>query len=1069
MSHNLRLQEEYSAKIPALTLLSAMGWRYIAPHKVFTMRENKNDNLLLKPLLIAHLQKYRFTFQEKSHALDPDTIERLIGILERPDFTSGLLKANENITHHLLYGIGISQFVEGTGKAALTVPLIDWEQPENNDFAFTEEFPVARTQGNSTCRPDIVCFVNGIPLAVIEAKRPDSKTGKPTVKEGISQNLRNQKATYIPKFFAYLQLLMSISGTEAAYGTVGSKEKFWSSWREEKISREELTALKNKSLSSDQKEAILSERQPAKKWFENYISRSLIPDGQDEALVGLLSPDRFLKLIRFYTLFDQFKGKIIARPHQIFGIEGILERLKTKSENPQDRSGVVWQTTGSGKSLTMVLFAHALKLDPALKQSRLIIITDRTDLEKQLSDVFFAGDAVGKHNRGQAKAKTGRDLARKISKGQDRIIFSLIQKFNSAVELETCYNPDPNLIVLVDEARRTQGGAAHQKMRKALPNAALIAFTGTPLLKKQKTARLFGKIIHAYTMKQAVEDKIVTPLLYEERKPDLEINARPIDRGVEKLTASESEAFTAKVKKNFSKPSEIFRAKDRIRLVAEDIAEHLETKIPSDLKGMLCCDSKLSAILYQKEFQRLDQFKTVVVMSPPDTREGHGDIDEDDSPDLQKWWQETVGSKEETKYTNEAKAQIAEDPEVRLLIVVDKLLTGFDEPKIGVLYIDKQLTDHNLLQAIARTNRLHESKLNGLLIDYRGILSELDKALKNYDEHARNQDGLHGFDAKDLEGIYQKLADEYKKLPDFHAALWAVFEGVENKSQMEQLRAVLSPNLVAGEDLNEAKREAFFKALSDFATCLTLANQSTEYFNTPLEERTEYNKTLKQMDALRKIVRQDCGLTIDFTRFEKEMRRLIHQNVSGVEIEEAEGFYEVTRDPSKMTPEGLENEARAMRTQLTKKIEELADDPYAKAYFSDLLKAAIEESKSRFEDPLKKFLKFKSFQEKFEKREMETIPAPLKEKPKPRAYYGIFLQALGDKIKEKETGFWIGLTDQVEKVIEKANAEHSLNPENRKKEIHRQLLPMFVAKLQPLGVEFSEIQEIITKMSDLPA
>ncbi len=323
-----------------------------------------------------------------------------------------------------------------------------------------------------------------------------------------------------------------------------------------------------------------------------------------------------------------------------------------------------------------------------------------------------------------------------------------------AAKQPECYNPSSDIIVLVDEGHRSHGGETHQRMRQALPNAAFIAFTGTPLLHKDKTTNKFGPILHAYTMQRAVEDGTVTPLLYEERIPELGTNAKAIDKWFDRITEGLTDKQKADLKKKFAKKGAVYQSESRIELIAYDISDHFTKNIPDGMKGQLATDSKLSAIRYKKYLDEIGLLSSAVVISPPDTREGHVEVDESQLPELQQWWQDNVGNQNDETYTKEVVRRFAEEDDPQLLIVVDKLLTGFDEPRNAVLYIDKPLRDHNLIQAIARINRLHEKKQFGLLIDYRGILKELDTALEAYQELEERTQG--GFDI-DLSTLFRTL------------------------------------------------------------------------------------------------------------------------------------------------------------------------------------------------------------------------------------------------------------------------------------------------------------------------
>ncbi|HBO4519173.1 TPA: type I restriction endonuclease subunit R, partial [Pseudomonas aeruginosa] len=511
-----KFQEEYSAKLPALALLCNLGWEFLSPEQALSARAGKSDEVVLRDVLREQLAKRRFLFGGNEYPLSPKAIDNLVNEVCSPALNEGLMAANERLYNHLLYGISVTEFVDGK-KASPTVALIDWHNPANNSFIFTEEFRVLRSGGAEARRPDIVCFVNGIPLVVIEAKRPDGNTQKgPTIDEGVSQSLRNQRHDEIPKLFAYSQLLLSINGSDGRYATCGTPAKFWAAWREEDISTSELYTLKNRQLTGVQKAAIFSHRPAADlHWYENLIAGGeLALTGQDQLLISLLSPARLLEMTRFFTLFDKKAGKIVARYQQVFGIKRLIERINQKRKDGGREGGVIWHTTGSGKSFTMVFLSKALILHDSLKQCRIVVVTDRVDLESQLSKTFASGgELAGKKDREAAMATSGTRLAEQIGKGNERIIFSLIQKFNSATKLPQCVNTSADIIVLIDEGHRSQGGENHIRMKQALPNAAFVAFTGTPLLKDDKTTNKFGPIVHAYTMQRAVEDQAVTPLL----------------------------------------------------------------------------------------------------------------------------------------------------------------------------------------------------------------------------------------------------------------------------------------------------------------------------------------------------------------------------------------------------------------------------------------------------------------------------------------------------------------------------------------------------------------------------
>lgn len=1081
-----KFEEEYIAKLPALTLMTNMGWHFLSPQQAMDARDGKPDQVVLRGELRRVLETRRFHYAGKEHPLSEKSIENIISEVCSPALNEGLMQANQRMHNHLVYGITVTEFVDGR-KTSQTIELVDWNNIASNRFLVTEEFRVTRTAGIGSShqdyrKPDIVGFVNGIPMVVIEAKRPVSQGKKgPTLEEGISQNLRNQMHDEIPHLFVYSQILLSVNGNDGRYATCGTPLKFWGGWREEDITDAEMLAVKNKKLSASQISGLFSHRKAADlSWYQNLIAGGqLAVTGQDQMLVSLLLPARLLDMVRLYTLFDKKIGRVIARYQQVFGIKRLTERIKLKNAQGGRQGGVIWHTTGSGKSLTMVLFSKALLLDESLKACRFIIVTDRVDLQSQLSNNFVSGGQLaGKHDFRNAMATSGARLAEQIGKGKERIIFSLIQKFTSATEMPECFNDDPNIVVLIDEGHRSQGGENHIRMTLALPKAAFVAFTGTPLLKQDKTTKKFGPIVHAYTMQRAVEDKAVTPLLYEERQPELNVNEKAVDSWFDRITLGLSEAQRADLKRKYSRKGAVQSSDDRIHLIALDVANHFSKHITEGLKGQLACDSKLSAIKYKKYLDEASLFESAVVMSPPDTREGNTDIDEATLPEVSKWWKDNVGSKDERKYTQELIARFEKDENLKLLIVVDKLLTGFDEPKNAVLYIDKSLKGHNLIQAIARVNRLHDKKKEGLLIDYRGVLSELDTTIALYQDLASRTQG--GYDINDIDGLYHQMSSEYKRLPLLYQTLWSIFDGVVNTSDSEQLRQALVPKMEQrnGEfvDIHLKPREDFYEALSAFASCLKVALQSATFFEDndfTDADRRHYKDTVRQLSQLRLQIKEDAGETVDYDEYADQVKKLLDKHVVGVQIREPEAVYAVSKmgrqkvktPDATWTEDKTRNETDIIKTRVTKMIEqELHDDPYAQEAFSALLLKTIAEAEKQFEHPLKQYLLYTEFMQDVENRRLQEIPDAFGSNKHAQAYFGVFKKTLpqvfdiADKQVEKK---WVGLAFVIDQAVGRAVTENSINTQNIEAAIRTSLLPRLFQECKDVGAGIHQVNKII--------
>lgn len=1057
-------KEEYSAHIPALRTLAAMGWEYLSPTACLAARGSTQE-VALTSVLVEQLRKRRFEYKGKLYPLSTNAIDQIVRELTAPPIQEGLLTANEKLYNKLTLGITVTEFVDGK-KHSPTISVIDWDNPSQNSFVVTEEFEVTSSGGTHTRRPDVVCFINGLPIVVIEAKRPDSgNPNKSMIDEGISQNIRNQKNDEIPKLFAYSQLLLSLSGTDGRYATTKTPKKFWTGWREEEFDEAYFSKIKNEPVSNTVKEAVFANRPVhLRGYFESLWSGKQLPTDQDRLLISLLGKKRLLEFIRFFILFDRKVGKVAARHQQAFGIKALIGRINKRRPEGGREGGVIWHTTGSGKSFTMVFLCKALLLHDSLKECRILVVTDRIDLEDQLSKTFLTGGAFGsaiatKKEGEKAKASSGRDLAKRISKDNERIMFTIIAKFHTASKLPECYNASENMIVLVDEGHRSQGGEGHERMRKSLPNAAYVAFTGTPLLKDEKTTNKFGPIVHAYTMQRAVEDGAVTPLLYEERKPELDVNEKAIDNWFDKITVGLSEHQKNDLKKKWGKKGPVYGSANRIELVAWDIAVHFNEnfkKLDQGLKGQIATDSKRAAIRYKKALDATGLVTSAVVISPPDTREGHSDVDESELPEVQQWWKDNVGNDADA-YERRMIEDFSTEGKPDLLVVVDKLLTGFDEPRNAVLYIDKPLREHSLIQAIARVNRLHDAKEYGLLIDYRGILKELDTAIAQYQDLAGRTQA--GYDIDDLEGLYHQVSTEYKRLPGLHDRLWSVFKDVENRQDLEQYRQILVPRYEEDAegntyDIRQAVREDFYEALTAFGLCLKVALSSRTFFeDTSFTEdlRQNYKNDLRFFTNLRKIAKQDAQETVDYSAYEDQIRKLVDKHVVGEQVKEGDGVILVNeigkgQDPKKWSDEKTRNETDIIRSRLKKTIQqELAEDPYAQAVFSELLKRAIAEAEAMFDHPYKQYMLFKDLEQKVSQRKVESVPDSFGDNKHARAYYGAFRLALGDnyfaKLGANNGREFIDESFAIDRTVKRAVAEHSVNPQDIEAEIRRTLLP----------------------------
>lgn len=610
-------------------------------------------------------------------------------------------------------------------------------------------------------------------------------------------------------------------------------------------------------------------------------------------------------------------------------------------------------------------------------------------------------------------------------------------------------------------------------MRQALPNAAFIAFTGTPLLKEDKTRNKFGPILHAYTMQDAVEDGAVTPLAYEERRPVVDTNDAAIDAWFDKITTGLSDSQKSDLKQKYSSRGQIYGAANRIDLIAYDIAIHFTenfAKLKLGLKAQLATDSKLSAIRYKKALDDTGMVTSAVVISAPDTREGHDDTDDVKTPEVQTWWKMNVGNDPEA-YEADVIDRFGTDGAPDILIVVDKLLTGFDEPRNAVLYIDKHLKGHNLLQAIARVNRLHEAKQFGYLIDYRGILAELDTSIQDYADLASQTQA--GYEIDDLAGTVTNVSVEYKRLPGLHDALWAIFSGVQNKQDIEQFRRLLVPKTVDDGpdhsiDANQKVREDFYDALTEFGMCLKLALSSRSFFEDgAFDEKTiqRYKRDLRFFTELRVQAKRDAQETVDFSEYEEQIRRMVDKQVIGQEVVDPEGFIRVDTlgqadDPEDWSDEKTRTEADVIKTRIRKTIEQdLIDDPYAQRVFSELLKEAILAAEAMFDHPGKQYVMFKDLEEQVAARKTPGVPDRFADHPRAQSYYGALLEQLNEPEQDEEV--LVAEAMHIDSTVDDAVQTHSINPGSIEAEIRKALLPRYFKFLGGLDAANALIDQIV--------
>ncbi|MCX2781098.1 type I restriction endonuclease subunit R [Microbulbifer thermotolerans] len=808
-----------------------------------------------------------------------------------------LYYANKEVYRLLRYGV---KDKEGAGHQNETVWLIDWKNPEANDFAIAEEVSI---KGENKKRPDLVLYVNGIALGVIELKRSSV-----SVSEGIRQNLDNQKKDFIRNFFTTIQLVMAGNDTQGLrYGTIETPEKYYLEWKEDVAN-------------------------PFEHKLDFHLSR-------------ICSKQRFLQIIHDFIVFDAGVKKT-CRHNQFFGIEAAKQHVARRE------GGIIWHTQGSGKSLTMVWLAKWIREN--VQDSRVLIVTDRTELDEQIEKVFTGVE------EDIYRTKSGADLIATLNQPNPWLICSLVHKFGRQSESESDAATDAfiaelkqslpsdfrakgDLFVFVDECHRTQSGKLHEAMKSILPEAMFIGFTGTPLMKKdkKKSVEVFGPYIHTYKFDEAVADGVVLDLRYEARDIDQHITSqKKVDEWFEAKTRGLSRLGKTQLKQKWGTLQKVLSSKSRQQQIVNDILLDMDTK-PRLMDGrgnaMLVCSSVYQACKAYEMFSQTELAgKVAIVTSFQPTaasikgeETGEGLTEKLFKYDIYRKMLADYFEQPEDKAANrveefekEVKKRFIEEPgQIRLLIVVDKLLTGFDAPSATYLYIDKQMADHNLFQAICRVNRLDgEDKEYGYIIDYKDLFRSLDKAIKDYTQGA--------FDAYDKEDVAGLLKDRLEQarldLDDALETVRALCEPVRAPRDLSDYQhyfccapGASADELAQKESLRLTLYQKVAKLLRAFAN---IANEMPQAGYSE-QEIEQIRAEVAHYEKVRDEVKLASGDLVDMKRYEPAMRHLLDMYIRADDSEVLMDFedlglleliVEKGTDALKALPKGLSSKPEAM-------------------------------------------------------------------------------------------------------------------------------------------------------------
>lgn len=973
---------------PALALFEAMGYTYISPADCDKQRGSRY-HVLLRDILRGQLRRLnRYIYAGAENEFSAANIERAMEDLDEP-LTDGLVRTSEKIYDALLLGKSYPETV-GEGKMlSFNLRYIDWETPQNNMFHVTEEFAVDSRDRQHNARPDIVLFINGIPFAIIECKAPHIP-----VDEAVGQMIRNQQAAYIPQLFKFAQLVVATNKNAVKYATAGTPKKFWSVWKEQ---------------DADWLQARLSALVPDR-----------MPTEQDRNTVSLFSRERVYELIRYFILFDA-NVKKVCRYQQFFAVREIMKTIAESDEHGNRRSGVIWHTQGSGKSLTMVMLAKTILMELKDCHPRVVIVTDRKELDAQIAATFA-------HTRlTPARATSGRHLVELVNSARADVITSIINKFNT-VERQEIKNPSRDIFVLVDESHRSNYGLMATRMRSVFPNACYIGFTGTPLMKSEKnTMARFGRLIHKYTIRDGVEDGAIVPLIYEGRFVEQKVDEENIDLWFKQTTRRLTEAQREDLRRKWSSIRRLTSTDARIKRIALDISEHfIEGYKDTGFKAMLATNYKRDAIRYLECFEQFGDLNCAVVISPPDMREGVDDVDEGADDLVVSFWNKMMQQYGDADRYEEAIKNRFCDGEIDILIVCSKLLTGFDAPLCQVLYIDKELKEHGLLQAIARTNRLHEGKDYGLIVDYRGLIEKLDTAMDMY-----SGAGLENFDGGDLKGVVVDVMSAIGNLRSAYTQLVELFAPVGSISDAEAVEVFLA---------DDKMRQDFYTLLCAFGRALHLVLNAEQAYNAlSKEERQKYQDTFIFFSKVRRSVKLQYCDAIDNAEYEPLMQNLLDTHLSVAGLKKITSPIDILNkdDFEKELEElgSLRSKADAIASRMTRSISEKRDEnPAYYDSFSKRIRDALALYREKVISEAEYLAKMRTIMEDYYAgKSTVSYPERIKANVHAQAFYGV-LTALFDEVEDERItpDFVAEVSEEITKIV----ASHSQVDWTNNKTIH---------------------------------
>ena len=989
--------ELHLAEDPAVELLQSIGYTHV-PSEDLEHERTSFKEVILTGHLASALKRLNPWLSESNVA------KAVKAVTQVP--AASLAEANEALYTSLTYGVALEQD-RGDGRKSHTVRFLDFERTNRNEWIVTRQYKVLGSKKQVI--PDVVVFGNGLPLAVIECKSPT--IGDAWKADAVKQLRRYQEADSgwkdqgAPRLFEAAQVLIAACGERAIYGTVGTPERFFLAWKEP-------YPLTVKQLGVK-------------------LGRS--PTPQDILLFGLLEPRNLLDVIRNFVVFDSDGGRKVrklTRYKQFIAVNEAVRRIR-RARKPSARGGIVWHTQGSGKSLTMLWLALKLRRDESQQQPTVVIVTDRTKLDRQIAGVF---ETCGFPN--PDRADSVRDLRQILAHPTGKTVMTTIQKFQeitgtgagaSRGAVHPTLSEAENIFVMVDEAHRTQYRSLAANMRQALPNACFLGFTGTPIDKKDRsTLRTFGPYIDTYTIEQAVQDGATVPIFYESRLPELQIIGQSIDQVFDRVFADRSEDERAAIKQRFATEQAIAAAPRRIEAICLDLIDHFTHFIaPNGFKAQVVATSRHAAVTYKETLERLNAPESALIMSA-----GHNDEARLARRHLRKEEQDRLIERFRDR----------EDP-LAILLVCDMLLTGFDVPVEQVMYLDAPLKEHTLLQAIARVNRPQgDEKTYGLVVDYWGVSAKL-------------QDALAIFSSTDVQGALTPSVDELPRLQSRHAAAMRFFQKVSDQDDLNACVQVLEP---------EDVRAAFDLAFRRFSQSMDML--------LPDRRALAYHADLRRLGKIRGAARARYrDERLDLSGCGEKVRKLVADAVA------ADGIQILVKEVQLFSPE-FEEKMRALETDDAKASEmehairheiniRVEENP---AFFQSLrerLEAIIEERRQQRLDAAEQLSLFATLRE--ELRGEQTRAQDIGLDARGFAIYGLLERRRPMEVREDAAPYNAANRDLASLIDEAVAPYTELVDWSQKDDLQRQMRSRIKRQLRASGVAGDAVESLAADIVDL--